>query len=94
MPASSRRRVSMLSLVLALTSSLAAQQAGQEGTVILELLVDPTGVVADARVIRSIPLLDEAAVDAVRQWIYTPTYLNGVPVSIYYNVTVTFSLSR
>ena len=73
---------------------LIAQQAAVEGTVILELLVDPNGLVADAKVIRSIPLLDQAALEAVRQWIYTPTLLNGVPTSIFYNVTVTFSLSR
>jgi protein TonB len=37
-------------------------------------------------------LLDQAALDAVRQWEYTPTYLNGVPVPVIMTVTVNFSL--
>jgi protein TonB len=69
-----------------------AQAAGAEGVVILELLVDPTGAVSSARVIRSVPLLDEAALQAVYGWVYTPTFLNGVAVPIYYNVTISFSL--
>jgi len=40
------------------------------------------GTVQNARVIRSIPLLDEGALDAVRQWLYTPTRLNGRPVEV------------
>jgi protein TonB len=43
-------------------------------------------------VLRSIPLLDQAAVDAVRQWEYTPSRLNGVPVPVVITVTVTFTL--
>src|SRR5690349_251192 len=46
-----------------------AQAAGAEGVVILELLVDPTGAVSSARVIRSVPLLDEAALQAVYGWV-------------------------
>ena len=45
------------------------------------------------RVLRSIPLLDQAATDAVRQWEYTPTLLNGVPVPVIMTVTVTFTLN-
>jgi protein TonB len=37
-------------------------------------------------------LLDEAALDAVRQWEFTPTLLNGVPIAIIMTVTVTFRL--
>ena len=48
----------------------------------------------NARVLRSVPLLDQAALDAVRQWQYTPTMLNGVPVPVIMTVTVTFTLSR
>jgi protein TonB len=44
------------------------------------------------RVLRSIPLLDQAAVDAVRQWKYTPTFLNGVAVPIVMTVTINFTL--
>jgi protein TonB len=43
-------------------------------------------------VLRSIPLLDQAAIDAVRQWTYTPTLLNGVPVPVIMTVTVNFTL--
>ena len=46
----------------------------------------------DVNVLRSVPLLDEAAIAAVRQWQYTPTLLNGVPVPVIMTVTVNFSL--
>jgi protein TonB len=45
-------------------------------------------------VLRSIQLLDQAAVDAVRQWRFTPTLLNGEPVPIVMTVTVDFKLQR
>ena len=44
----------------------------------------------DARVLRSQPLLDGAALAAVRQWRYTPTLLNGVPVRVLMTVTINF----
>jgi protein TonB len=69
-----------------------AQSARVSGVVILEALIGVDGRVADAKVLRSIPLLDQAAVDAVRQWVYTPTLLNGVPVPVIMTVTVTFAL--
>jgi periplasmic protein TonB len=69
-----------------------ARAAHVEGTVILEAVLDPTGHVRQVRVIRSIPLLDQAAVDAVRQWQYTPSRLRGQPVSVLMTVTVTFTL--
>lgn len=68
----------------------AARQAGLRGVVILELTIDEAGNVAHARVLRSIPLLDDAALAAVKQWKYAPTLLNGVPVPIVATVTVTF----
>src|SRR5262245_60390547 len=69
-----------------------AQTAGVTGVVIVELLVDFDGTVSDAKVLRSIPLLDQAALDAVRQWVFTPTLLNGAPVQVVMTVTVNFSL--
>jgi protein TonB len=69
-----------------------AQSARVQGTVILEAIIGVDGRVTEARVLRSIPLLDQAALDAVRQWVYTPTLLNGVPVPIVMTVTVTFTL--
>lgn len=69
-----------------------AQAARVEGTVILEATIDADGRVRSARVLRSIPPLDEAALAAVRQWQYTPTLLNGTPVPVVMTVTVTFQL--
>lgn len=69
-----------------------AQAAHVEGTVVLDAVIDPTGRVTDVRVTRSVNLLDQAAIDAVRQWRFTPTLLNGEPVSILLTVTVRFTL--
>jgi protein TonB len=69
-----------------------ARAAKIEGLVILEATIDERGVVTDARVLRSVPLLDSAALTALRQWRYTPTLLNGVPVRVLMTVTFHFSL--
>jgi TonB family protein len=68
-----------------------AFKANMQGVVILEATLDIHGQVSDARVLRSIPLLDQAAVDAVRQWAFTPTYLNGMAVPVIMTVTVHFT---
>jgi TonB family protein len=65
-----------------------ARQANVGGTVILEVTIGIDGSVSDARVLRSIPLLDAAAVAAVRQWQYEPTLLNGAAVPVMMTVTV------
>jgi len=70
-----------------------AQDARVQGVVIFEILIGPDGKVKDARVLRSIPMLDKAAEEAVRQWEFTPTLLNGNAVSIIMTVTVNFTLS-
>ena len=67
-----------------------ARRAGVSGMVILEAVINPNGNVTDVNVLRSIPLLDKAAMDAVRQWKYEPALLNGVPVPIVMTVTVVF----
>ena len=69
-----------------------AQAARIEGTVVLDAVIDATGRVTDVRVIRSIRLLDQPAIDAVREWRFTPTLLNGEPVPILLTVTVRFTL--
>lgn len=69
-----------------------ARQNGVQGTVILEAIISEDGVVRDLRVLRSIPLLDNAAMDAVRQWQFTPTLLNGQRIPVLMTVTVTFKL--
>ena len=67
-----------------------AQNAGVTGAVIIEATIGPDGKVIDAKVLRSIPLLDQAALDAVRQWEYRPTILNGVAVPVIMTVTINF----
>ena len=68
-----------------------AQSARVAGAVTIEATIGPDGKVIDAKVVRSIPLLDQAALDAVRQWQYTPTLLNGVPVPVLVTVTINFT---
>jgi protein TonB len=60
----------------------------------LEAVIDTRGMVADVRVLKSIPLLDEAAIEAVRQWRYEATRLNGEVVPIVMTVTVNFGLEN
>ena len=70
-----------------------AREARAEGVVIMQATISPTGEVSDVEVLRSaVPLLDEAAVAAVRQWRYEPTLVDGEPVSIVMTVTVNFAL--
>lgn len=63
-----------------------------EGLVVLEAVVAEDGTVREVRVLRSVPLLDGAAVQAVRQWRFNATRLNGEPVPVVMTVTVSFSL--
>jgi periplasmic protein TonB len=62
------------------------------GVVILEAIIGVDGKVEQARVLRSVPLLDQAALNAVQSWEYTPTLLHGVPIPIIMTVTVQFKL--
>jgi protein TonB len=71
---------------------LEAQQAKISGVVIIEATIGPDGLVYEAKVLKSIPLLDQAAVDSVRQWQFEPTLLNGAPVPVIMTVTVNFAL--
>ena len=61
------------------------------GIVILEATVDAAGSVGSVRVLRSVKLLDQPAIDAVRQWQYSPLVLNGVPTPFVLTVTLNFS---
>ena len=70
-----------------------AKQARVQGIVILECTIDAQGRVSDVKILRGIPLLDAAATDAVKEWRYEPTILNGVPVPVIMTVTVNFKLS-
>lgn len=69
-----------------------AREAGVDGTVMLRVLVGKDGRVKDVHVDRSIALLDEAAVSAARQWVFTPALSNGHPVMVWVAVPVRFSL--
>jgi protein TonB len=62
--------------------------------VVLECTISPSGRVEDVRVVKGVALLEDAAVDAVRQWVYTPTLLRGVPVRALMTVTVSFRLEN
>ena len=68
-----------------------ARSARAQGIVILELTIDIQGTVKEARVLRSIPLLDEAAVATAKQWLYEPTELNGRRVPVILTATVQFT---
>ncbi len=69
-----------------------ARMTGVQGVVILEATIASDGHVAQACVLRSVPGLDDAAIDAVTQWAFTPTLLNGMPVPVVLTVTVNFTL--
>lgn len=68
-----------------------ARTAGVSGEVEIEATIGVDGKVADATVVRSNPLLDQAALDAVQQWEYLPTMLNGSPVPVVVKVTINFA---
>jgi periplasmic protein TonB len=70
-----------------------ARQARVAGVVILEATTDATGRVQAVRILRSVPLLNEAAIDAVRRWVYEPMIVNGRPRGVTFSVTVRFELS-
>jgi TonB family protein len=59
--------------------------------VIVSVMIDTNGDVAAAKVVRSIPLLDRAALDAVRGWKFTRTTARGAPVCVAMTVTVDFA---
>ena len=70
-----------------------ARASGVQGRVILEAVINESGEVSDVRVLRSLPLLDEAAIEAVSQWRYTPSSLDGIAVPVIMTVTVDFALN-
>lgn len=65
-----------------------------EGTVILQAVIDEKGSVRELRVLRGHPLLDDAAIQAVTRWRFTPTLLNGTTVPVVMTVTVAFTLTK
>lgn len=69
-----------------------ARSVRVQGVVILEAVIDAQGTIERVKVLKSAPLLDGAAVEAVKGWRYTPTLLNGVPVSVLMTITINFTL--
>ena len=71
-----------------------ALAARKEGTVILQAVIDEAGNVREVKVLRSVQLLDDAAIQAVANWKFTPTLLNGTAVPVVMTVTVAFALTK
>jgi TonB family protein len=71
-----------------------ARKKGIQGVVILEAKIDEYGRAMDAMILRSIPELDQAAIDAVRQWVYEPLLIDGKPTKALFTVTVRFQLGE
>jgi periplasmic protein TonB len=69
-----------------------ARESHVEGVVILDVIIDETGNVTSTRVLKSVALLDQAAIDAVKHWKFTAARLNGVAIPIVMTVTVAFQL--
>jgi protein TonB len=60
--------------------------------VIVEAIIGQIGQVQEALVLRGVPLLEDAALEAVRQWVYAPTLLNGQSIAVVMTVTINFKL--
>ena len=69
-----------------------AKQTRAHGMVEIDIVVGPEGDVAQARVTKSVPLLDRAALDAVKKWKYAPTIVNGVAVPVKLSVGLSFAM--
>lgn len=69
-----------------------AREKNVQGTVVMQVLIDERGRVVDTRVVQSVPLLDAAAVAAVRQWLWKPATLHGHPIAAWATVPVKFSI--
>jgi periplasmic protein TonB len=69
-----------------------ARHARIEGVVVLDATIDEMGQVVDVRVLRSIALLDRAAIEAVRRWRYAPAMVNGQATPVVLTVTASFVL--
>jgi TonB family protein len=71
-----------------------ARKKGIQGVVILEAKIDEYGRIMEAMILRSIPELDQAAIEAVRQWVYEPLLIDGKPTKVLFTVTVRFQLGE
>jgi protein TonB len=71
-----------------------AKQARISGTVLLEAIIARDGSIMDLHALGGHPMLIPAAIAAVKQWVFRPTILNGDPVEVATEITVTFSLRQ
>jgi periplasmic protein TonB len=71
-----------------------AGRARLEGTVVLMAVIDKDGSVKDVRVESGLPILAQAAIDAVKQWRYKPYLVDGEPVEVDSRITINFTLSK
>jgi protein TonB len=71
-----------------------AKEARVQGTVVLQATISKTGVIENLRVVSGPPLLQQAALDAVRSWRYKPYHLNEEPVAVETTVEVIFNLGN
>lgn len=71
-----------------------AKQNAIQGTVRLEITIDKEGHVSQLSVADGPAELVQSAVDAVRQWVYRPTLLNGAPVTVLTTVDINYTLAR
>ena len=71
-----------------------AGRARIEGTVVLLAVIGKDGTVRDVRVESGLPVLAQAAIDAIKQWRYRPYLLNGEPIEVDFQITINFTLSR
>jgi periplasmic protein TonB len=71
-----------------------AGRARIEGTVVLMAVIGKNGTVEEVRIERGLPVLAQAAIEAVKQWRYRPYLLNGEPIEVASQITINFTLSR
>ncbi len=71
-----------------------AKEAGIQGTVVLQALIGKDGRIVNLHVVQGPPELQQAALDAVKQWVYRPYLLNGEPVEVMTQINVVFTLGR
>lgn len=70
-----------------------ARKARIQGVVIVQAIINKEGTVENVKVLKGLPMgLDQAAIDAIKRWRFKPATLNGKPVTVYYNLTVNFTL--
>jgi protein TonB len=70
-----------------------AKQARISGTVVMNAIIGRDGSVQDLKLVSGNPLLVESAMQAVRQWVYKPTFLNGKPVEVGTEIDIHFHLA-